>query len=266
MPLGQRLKSSTMKAKRSSNKARAKKRYNQRGNQRAHNASARTQGALSRSTMRFDVVSIFPEMLDSYLNASILKRAQDANRIEVRFFNPRDKATDRHKTVDDTPYGGGPGMVMKVEPVVRTLRSIRKRKRSRTILLSAKGRRFTQQKANQLAHDYNHLILVCGRYEGVDERVLAVIDEELSIGDFVLTGGELGAAVVIDAVSRLIPGVLGDEASPEEESHSAPGYLEYPQYTRPEVFEGKKVPPVLLSGNHKMIEDWRKKHSTSSTE
>lgn len=211
--------------------------------------------------MRFDVVTIFPEMFDSVLGTSILKRAIDDKLIEVRFCNPRDKATDKHKTVDDTPYGGGPGMVMKVEPIARTLKSIRRKKNSRTILLSAKGPRFTQQKAAQLGNEYDQLIFVCGRYEGVDERVKQYIDEELSIGDFVLTGGELGAMVVIDAVSRLIPGVLGHNESATEESHSIPGYIEYPHYTRPEEYDGQSVPPVLLSGNHQAIEEWRKKNA-----
>lgn len=210
---------------------------------------------------RFDVISLFPEMFDSVMGNSIMKRAQEDGKIQFRAFNPRDKATDKHKTVDDTPYGGGPGMVLKVEPIARTINSIRKRKQCRRILLSAKGERFTQQKAVQLANDYNHFIFVCGRYEGVDERVLDYIDEEISIGDYVLTGGELGAMVVIDAVARLLPGVLGDDMSAVEESHSTPGYLEYPQYTKPRIFEGKEVPEVLLSGNHGAIEEWRKMQS-----
>ncbi|MBI2410691.1 MAG: tRNA (guanosine(37)-N1)-methyltransferase TrmD [Candidatus Kerfeldbacteria bacterium] len=211
--------------------------------------------------IRFDVVTIFPELFDSVLGASILKRARQAKKIDVRFFNPRNKTTDKHHTVDDSPYGGGPGMVMKVEPIAKTLKSIRRRKRSRCILLSAKGSRLTQTKVQQLAQDYDQLILICGRYEGVDERVLHYVDEEISIGDFVLTGGELGALVIIDAVSRLRPGVLGHEESSTDESHSQPGYLEYPQYTRPEIYEGQSVPPVLLSGDHKKISEWRKYHS-----
>ncbi len=215
--------------------------------------------------MRFDVVTIFPEMFDSVLGTSILKRAQKAKKISVRFHNPRDKARDKHHTVDDTPYGGGPGMVMKVEPIVRTLAAISRRRKSRVILLSAKGQRLNQKTVRDLRNHYNQLILVCGHYEGVDERVLDYIDEEISIGDYVLTGGELGAMVVIDAVSRLLPGVLGKDESSHDESHSTEGYLEYPQYTRPATFRGKKVPEVLLSGNHKLIEDWRKKHSHRRT-
>ena len=214
-----------------------------------------------KKSYRFDVISVIPDALRSYTDASILGRAQKSGAIEIREFTPRDKATDKHKMVDDTPYGGGPGMVMKVEPIVRTIRGIRKKKRNRVILLSAKGKRFEQADARRLAEDYDHLIFVCGRYEGVDERVLDSIDEEIRIGDYVLTGGELGAAVVIDAVARLLPGVLGDDASRHDESHSTPGYLEYPQYTKPQIFEGKEVPAVLLSGNHKAIADWRKEQS-----
>ncbi|MFH1426523.1 MAG: tRNA (guanosine(37)-N1)-methyltransferase TrmD [Candidatus Kerfeldbacteria bacterium] len=211
--------------------------------------------------MRFDVITIFPELFDSFLDTSIVKRAIADKKIEVRFFNPRDKTTDKHNTVDDTPYGGGPGMVMKVEPIAKTIRSIRKKKRSRVILLSAKGKRFTQQKAKILAKNYDQLIFVCGRYEGVDERVLHYVDEEISIGDYVMTGGEPGVMVIVDVVSRLVPGVLGAEASLDEESHGTPGYLEYPQYTRPEEYDGKKVPKILLSGDHGAIAEWRKKHS-----
>lgn len=212
--------------------------------------------------MRFDIVTIFPEMLSSVFGDSILKRAIDDDKIEVHFWNPRDYATDKHGTVDDTPYGGGPGMVMKVEPIVGALAAIERLPQSRALLLSARGQRLVQPVAREFADDLDQLILVCGRYEGVDERVLDYyVDGEISIGDFVLTGGELGAAVVVDAVARLLPGVLGDDASSLEESHSRPGYLEYPQYTRPEEFEGKKVPDVLLSGNHGAIEQWRKEQA-----
>lgn len=211
--------------------------------------------------MRFSIVTIFPEMFNSVFGTSILKRAVADGVIEVRFANPRDKATDKHKVVDDTPYGGGPGMVMKVEPLAKAIKGLRKKKKHRVILLSAKGERFTQQKAQQLAHKYDELVLVCGRYEGVDERVLEYVDEELSIGDYVLTGGELGAMVVADAVSRLVPGVLGDAESAVDESHSTPGYIEYPHYTRPEVYDGHRVPPVLLSGDHAAIAKWRKEQS-----
>lgn len=212
--------------------------------------------------MRFDIVTIFPEMLESVFADSILKRAIEDGKIEVHFWNPRDYATDKHKTVDDTPYGGGPGMVMKVEPIVAALEAIERLPRSRSLLMSARGERLVQSVARGLSVELDQLILVCGRYEGVDERVLEYLDGEISIGDFVLTGGELGAAVVVDAVARLLPGVLGDDASSLEESHSRPGYLEYPQYTRPEEFDGKKVPDILLSGNHGAIEEWRKEQSS----
>lgn len=211
--------------------------------------------------MRFDIVTIFPEMLSSVFGESILKRAQEDGKIEIRFWNPRDYATDKHKVVDDTPYGGGPGMVMKVEPLAAVLGKIDRVGRSRALLMSPRGERLVQAGARSLATDLDQLILVCGRYEGVDERVLDYLDGEISIGDFVLTGGELGAAVIVDAVARLLPGVLGDDASSLEESHSTEGYLEYPQYTRPEEFDGKKVPEILLSGNHGAIEEWRKEQS-----
>ncbi len=214
--------------------------------------------------MRFDVITIFPEMFDSVMNTSILGRAIEAGHIEVHYVNPRDFTADKHREVDDTPYGGGPGMVMKVEPLHKAIDSIKKTEKSRVILMSAKGERFTQQKAEQLHGDYDHLIFVCGRYEGVDERVMKYIDEEISIGDYVLTGGELGAMVVTDAVSRLIPGVLGDAESASEESHSTPGYIEYPHYTRPEKYDGQSVPDVLLSGHHAEIEKWRQENSKES--
>lgn len=200
-------------------------------------------------------------MLSSVFGESILKRAQEDGKIEICFWNPRDYATDKHKVVDDTPYGGGPGMVMKVEPLAAVLSQIDRVGRSRALLMSPRGERLVQAGARSLATDLDQLILVCGRYEGVDERVLDYLDGEISIGDFVLTGGELGAAVIVDAVARLLPGVLGDDASSLEESHSTEGYLEYPQYTRPEEFDGKKVPEILLSGNHGAIEEWRKEQS-----
>ncbi len=212
-------------------------------------------------SMRFDIITIFPGMFDSVLGDSILKRAITAGLLSVKFWDPRDYTTDKHRTVDDTPYGGGPGMVMKVDPLVKTIRAIDRLERSRALLLSPRGERFAQPIAQQFSTDLDQLILLCGRYEGVDERVLDYLDGEISIGDFVLTGGELGAMVMIDAITRLLPGVLGDDTSSLEESHSQPGYIEYPHYTRPEVFEEKKVPDVLLSGNHKLIEEWRRDQS-----
>lgn len=226
--------------------------------------------------MRFDIISIFPESFASYFNASILKRAQEKKLIEIHAHNLRDFTSNKHKTVDDTPYGGGAGMVLKVEPIWQCLQfliSKTKNKKSppkadqplaekmRIILFSAKGKKFTQADARRLAK-YERLILICGRYEGVDERVAEhFADEELSIGDYVLTGGEIPAMVVVDAVTRLIPGSLGNIESAKTESHSKKGIVEYPQYTKPEEFRGMKVPDILLSGNHKEIEKWRKEQS-----
>lgn len=207
--------------------------------------------------MRFDLLTIFPGMFDAYLNESILKRAQKNKKVSFRFHDLRDFTADKHRTVDDRPYGGGVGMVMKVEPIYRALKALPKSKKRRVLLMSAKGKTFTQQMANELT-SYNQLIIICPRYEGVDERVLDYVDEEISIGSYVLTGGELPAMVVIDAVTRLLPGVLGKDESSVDESHSEPGILEYPQYTRPEVFMKKKVPKELLSGDHKNIAKWRK--------
>ena len=210
--------------------------------------------------MKFDILTIFPHALDSYLGTSIINRAIRNKKVAVKTHNLRDYTTDAHRTVDDKPYGGGVGMVMKVEPFAKALQKIRPRpfKTTRTILLSAKGRRFTQFIARDHAKKYKRIILLCGRYEGVDERVSSLVDEELSIGDFVLTGGELGAIVVIDAVSRLLPGVLGKDESSKDESFSD-DTVEYPQYTRPEVYKGMRVPKVLLSGDHAKIAEWRRK-------
>ncbi len=215
--------------------------------------------------MKFDIITIFPNIFDSYCQESIVKRAQEKKLIDIRVHNLRDYTQDKHKKVDDTPYGGGAGMVLKVEPIFQAVQAIKQEGKqdqdthtqTRTILFSAKGKRFMQSDAMRLAK-YKRLILVCGRYEGVDERVAQhVVDEELSIGDFVLTGGELPAMVVMDAVARLIPGVLGNSESAIYESHSDEGILEYPQYTKPEEFMGWVVPEVLLSGHHKEIEIWR---------
>lgn len=221
--------------------------------------------------MRFDIISLFPESFTSYFDVSILKRAQEKKLLEIYTHQLRDFAHDKHKTVDDTPYGGGAGMVLKVEPIAEALEHVKalvSEKNTRIILFSAKGKVFTQEDAKRLAA-YERLILLCGRYEGVDERVAEhLVDEELSIGEYVLTGGEIPAMIVVDAVSRLIPGVLGNTESAETESHSIPGTLEYPQYTKPEVWQEKRVPEVLLSGHHAEIEKWRKetsekKHSTA---
>jgi len=219
--------------------------------------------------MQFDVLTIFPGMLEGPLTESILKRGRQKGLIEVRLHDLRDYAHDRHRQVDDTPYGGGGGMVMIPGPIfeaVETILAKHPAQRSRSVLLSPQGTPFSQEKARRLARDCERLLLICGRYEGVDERVREfLVDEEISIGDYVLTGGELAAMVVIDSVSRLIPGVLGGERSAEEDSFSD-GVLEYPQYTRPALFRGHPVPEILLSGNHAEIRRWRREMALKNTE
>jgi len=216
--------------------------------------------------MNFHIITIFPEIFDSYFSESIIKRAQENRRIHIKIYNLRDWTDDRHRTVDDAPFGGGAGMVMKIEPLYKALRDIKKKtgKNRKIVLLSARGRKWTQEKAKQYA-GIKDVILICGRYEDVDARIENFIDEEISIGDYVLTGGEIPAMAIVDSVTRLIPGVLGNKDSGAEDSHSRPGRLKYPQYTRPQVFRGgnKKypVPEILLSGDHKEIEKWRKKNS-----
>jgi tRNA (guanine37-N1)-methyltransferase len=208
----------------------------------------------------FTVITLFPPMFESPLGHSILKKAQEKGLISVRLVDPRDYTVDKHRTADDAPYGGGQGMVMKPEPLVAAIEDVKKNlKHPRVILLIPQGKLFDQAEAERLSHE-QELVLVCGRYEGVDERVKSFVDEELSVGDYTLSGGELPAMVVIDAVARLIPGVLGNVKSPEEESFSD-GLLEYPQYTRPEEFRGMKVPDVLLSGDHERIQKWRREMS-----
>lgn len=222
----------------------------------------------------FDIISIFPNSLDSYFGTSILKRAQEKRFIKIQAHDLRKWSTDKHNKVDDRAYGGGAGMVIKVEPVYRALKALRVLKlknqkskikiKERVILLAANGRQFTQGVAKRLVK-YERLVFICGRYEGVDARVEEFIDEKISVGPYVLTGGELPAATIIDAVSRLVPGVVGKEESVVNESFSDGATLEHPHYTRPEVFVvGKKklrVPKVLLGGHHKQIESWRKKKS-----
>jgi tRNA (guanine37-N1)-methyltransferase len=218
--------------------------------------------------VNFHIITIFPKIFDSYFSESILKRAQSKEFVAIDIHNLRDYAEDKHKTVDDTPYGGGAGMVLKVEPIYKALKSIKslksvksKMKKTRVIIFSAKGKKYTQKDARRLAK-YENLILICGRYEGVDERVARhLVDEEISIGEYVLTGGEIPAMLVVDSVTRLVPGVLGNVKSAIGESHSEKGYLEYPHYTKPENFQDWKVPKVLLSGNHREIEIWRNKNS-----
>jgi len=214
--------------------------------------------------MIFDIITIFPEILDSYLNEGMIKRAQGKKIIKIKKINLRDYTNDKHRSVDDSPYGGGAGMVMKVEPIFKALKALKKNKKQRTkskiILLSAKGKTWNQEMAQKYAK-LDEIIFICGRYEGVDERVTNFIDEEISIGDYVLTGGELGAAVMIDSITRLLPGVLGNAESAVSESHTEEGVLEYPHYTRPEVLtinkKKYKVPAVLLNGDHAEINKWR---------
>lgn len=211
--------------------------------------------------MTIHLLTIFPHIFDSYLNESILKRAQKNKRVKIVVHDIRAHSLDKHRKVDDTPYGGGPGMVMQVEPIVRCLKKIvkRKSKSTRIVLLSAKGNAHTQKKAREYAK-LKTLVLIAGHYEGVDERIKYYINEEISVGEYVVTGGELPALTIADSVIRLLPGVLGDDKSNQDESHETSGVLEYPHYTRPETFGGHSVPKVLLSGNHKNIAAWRNKH------
>lgn len=215
--------------------------------------------------MRYEVITLFPEIVEVYVRSGVLGKAIEKGIIEVQVYNLRDFCTDKHKQVDDYPYGGGPGMVIKPEPVFRAVDFLRSDGRNRRIiLLSPSGRVFNQDQAKRLVSECQCITLLAGRYEGFDQRVMDIVDEELSIGDYVLTGGELPALVIIDATARLLPGVLGDEASREEESF-ADGLLEYPHWTRPREFRGKSVPEVLLSGNHEEIRRWRKKESIRKT-
>jgi tRNA (guanine37-N1)-methyltransferase len=213
--------------------------------------------------MKVDVLTLFPAMFAGPLDESIIKRARDAGLLDLKIHNLRDYAHTRHKTVDDRPFGGGPGMLLKPEPIFEAVEGLAQEK-TRVILLSPAGRTFTQAVARELAQ-CEHLLLICGHYEGFDERVREQLaDDELSIGDYVLTNGGLPVMVIIDAVTRLLPGVLGDDESSHEESFSD-GLLEYPQYTRPAEFRGLKVPEVLLSGNHAEIARWRAEQAKQRT-
>ncbi|OGR78835.1 MAG: tRNA (guanosine(37)-N1)-methyltransferase TrmD [Elusimicrobia bacterium GWC2_64_44] len=212
--------------------------------------------------MRIDAVTLFPGMIDVPLSESIVGRARQEGFLELGFANPRDFTEDRHRTVDDKPYGGGTGMLMMAEPVYKALKSVRK-KGSCVILLTPKGRRFDQKLALELAKK-KHLVFICGHYEGIDERVTPLADLELSIGDYVLTGGEPAAVAVIDAVTRLIPGVLKKSDATVNETFTE-GLLEAPHYTRPAVWRGKKVPQELVSGNHKLIAEWRRAQAEALT-
>jgi tRNA (guanine37-N1)-methyltransferase len=207
--------------------------------------------------MRFDILTIFPDLLESPLKEGIIRRALHEGEIAVHVHDIRKFATDKHAMTDDRPFGGGEGMVMKPEPIAAALRHVRQEAAGgKIVLLSPQGRKYSQEIAAELA-DLDHLILICGRYEGVDERIrLHYIDEEISIGDYILTGGELAALVLVDSVTRLLPGVLGCADSADQDSFSR-GLLKNPQYTRPRVFENQEVPPVLLTGDHKAIAHWR---------
>jgi len=215
--------------------------------------------------LKIDVVTLFPQMLDGFLQESMMKRASAAGLVQFNAINPRDFTTDKHNTADDRPFGGGPGMVMKPEPLFAAIESVMTPE-SHVILLTPGGQTFEQADARRLADEHNHLVFVCGHYEGIDERVReALVDEEISIGDYVLTNGVLAANVVIDAVVRLRPGVLGGgETATEEESFSS-GLLEYPQYTRPPEFRGMKVPEILFSGDHAKIAEWRRRKALERT-
>jgi len=213
--------------------------------------------------VRLHVLALFPEMLASPLAAGVLRRARERGVVEVLLHQLRDYASGRHLQVDDTPYGGGPGMVMRPEPLVAAIEHVAAAERPRRILLSPRGVPFGDQRARALACE-RALLLICPRYEGVDERVTAYVDEELSIGDYVLTGGEIAALVVMDAVVRLLPGAVGNQVSPSQDSHAG-GLLEHPQYTRPEEFRGARVPEVLLRGDHAAIARWRREESLRAT-
>jgi tRNA (guanine37-N1)-methyltransferase len=219
--------------------------------------------------MRIDVLTIFPKMFDAVLGESIIKRAKEKKAVEINIIDLRLFSKDKHRKVDDKPFGGGPGMLMNAEPFFEAVNYVRRktkdlRLKTRTVLLSPKGRRFDQALALKFSR-YEHVVLLCGHYEGIDERVAKhLADEEISIGDFVLTGGELPAMVIIDGVVRLLPGVLGDENSCKDESFSE-DLLECPHYTRPADYNGMKVPGVLLSGDHEKIKEWRKKEAVKAT-
>ncbi|UCD55835.1 MAG: tRNA (guanosine(37)-N1)-methyltransferase TrmD [Candidatus Omnitrophota bacterium] len=226
--------------------------------------------------MRIDILTLFPKMFENVLNESMLKIARKKKKTDIRVHNLRDWTCDRHKTADDKPYGGGSGMILKIEPLYKALADllgenrVKKaatkkgiKKNMKIILLTPKGKKFNQKIAKKLSK-LKHIILICGHYEGIDERIRSLVTDELSIGDYIMTGGEIPAMAVLDAVTRLIPGVLGDRASLRCESFEN-NLLEYPQYTRPREFEGMRVPEVLLSGNHKAIDAWRRKESLKRT-
>jgi tRNA (guanine37-N1)-methyltransferase len=214
--------------------------------------------------IHFDIVTIFPEVISAYTNSSIIKRAQEKELVKINIHNLRNWAKDKHKSVDDKPYGGGPGMLMKIEPIFNCLKDLKK-ENSIVILTSPKGEKLTQKKLKELSQDTNaHYIILCGHYEGFDQRIHDyLVDYEYSIGDYVLSGGELPALVLVDGITRLIPGVLGNEESLISETFNS-DIPDYPQYTKPEEFNGWKVPDILLSGNHKEIKEWRESMSKMS--
>ena len=222
--------------------------------------------------MRFDIMTLFPELVGTVLGESILGRAQKNGAMDVHLFNIRDYTEDMHRRVDDTPYGGGKGMLMMAPPIWNCYQAVLKQQdidgfsgKRRVIYLSPAGQVLNQKKAEELANGYENLILLCGHYEGVDQRILdEIVDEEISIGDFVLTGGEIPACILVDSVARLLPGVLSDPECYEKESISS-GMLEYPQYTRPYEFHGKTVPEILVSGHHANIDEWRETEARKKT-
>lgn len=214
--------------------------------------------------MKFNIITIFPQIFDSYFNVAMIKRAQLKKIINIKITDLRQFAGNKYKSVDDTPYGGGAGMLLKVEPIYKALKSIKKKKKTRVILFSARGKTLTQKDLRRLKK-YDQLIMICGRYEGVDNRVAEhLADEEISIGNYVLTGGEIPAMVLVDGITRLLPGVLGNLESPKDESFAKENELEYPQYTKPEKFRTWKAPAVLLSGNHGKIKEWRDRQKKSN--
>ncbi|MCM1991093.1 tRNA (guanosine(37)-N1)-methyltransferase TrmD [Oceanirhabdus seepicola] len=212
--------------------------------------------------MKIDILTLFPEMFEVF-NHSIMKRAQESGRLELSIVNIRDYSVNKHRKADDYPYGGGAGMVMTPQPIVDCIKNVKENNKGKVIFLGPRGERFNHEKAQELSHEES-LIFLCGHYEGIDERTRKYIDEEISLGDFILTGGEMACLPIVDSISRLIPGVLGSEESFMDESFYN-GLLEYPQYTRPADFEGDKVPEVLLSGHHDNIKKWRKIKSLEIT-
>jgi tRNA (guanine37-N1)-methyltransferase len=215
--------------------------------------------------MKISILTLFPKMISGFFDESIIKRAQEKKLVEIELVNLRDFAIDDYGTVDDRPYGGGAGMILRVEPIHKALQKV-KSKKSKVILTSAKGKPFDQEKAIEYSK-IDHLVIIAGHYEGVDERVLDYVDEEISLGDFVMTGGEITATAIADAVVRLIPGVLKKSDATSNETFNMGGkkLLEYPHYTRPEEYDGKKVPEILLGGDHKKIEKWKQEKSLKET-